>query len=303
MSSRIFINHVIFILAFFSVVQNSQAQEKKVEKQIQLAMRMIGHEVLLNSNDSSSIVKPIERNGDTYIIRFGTAFEFLPNDLINTIDGVIRETIASRSYLVEVKDCESESVVHAYKVGNSPSKDVIPCGQRSYPNGCYFIQFTLLDRGELILNSESDAGQMTSSVSAGGGKWKYVLLFILAFVFVLVWLVFFRKKSMQKNQSNDGIVKIGAYSYDKKNMRLSIADKGIELSGKEAELLEVLHESVNTTVQRDEILKLVWGDEGDYVGRTLDVFISKLRKKLEEDPNVKIANIRGVGYRLMLGTE
>jgi len=45
----------------------------------------------------------------------------------------------------------------------------------------------------------------------------------------------------------------------------------------------------------------VWGDQGDYVGRTLDVFISKLRKKLEADTNVRIVNIRGVGYKLVLG--
>ena len=56
---------------------------------------------------------------------------------------------------------------------------------------------------------------------------------------------------------------------------------------------------VNTTVERDVILNMVWGDEGDYVGRTLDVFISKLRKKLEADSSVKIVNIRGVGYKLV----
>jgi hypothetical protein len=58
--------------------------------------------------------------------------------------------------------------------------------------------------------------------------------------------------------------------------------------------------SVNATVERDDILKSVWGDDGDYVGRTLDVFISKLRKKLEADSNIKIINIRGIGYKLVL---
>ena len=54
-------------------------------------------------------------------------------------------------------------------------------------------------------------------------------------------------------------------------------------------------------MEREKILATVWGDEGDYVGRTLDVFVSKLRKKLEADANVRIVNIRGVGYRLVLG--
>jgi DNA-binding response OmpR family regulator len=72
----------------------------------------------------------------------------------------------------------------------------------------------------------------------------------------------------------------------------------MELTSKEADLLLVLHESANKTVEREMILKRVWGDEGDYVGRTLDVFISKLRKRLEFDPSIKIINTRGVGYKL-----
>ena len=82
--------------------------------------------------------------------------------------------------------------------------------------------------------------------------------------------------------------------------KLILKEERIELSGKESELLMLLAEFMNTTVEREVILNKVWGDEGDYVGRTLDVFISKLRKKLEADPNIKIANIRGIGYKLVL---
>ena len=53
-------------------------------------------------------------------------------------------------------------------------------------------------------------------------------------------------------------------------------------------------------MERDVILNMVWGDEGDYIGRTVDVFISKLRKKLEFDSKVKIVNVRGVGYKLVM---
>ena len=83
-------------------------------------------------------------------------------------------------------------------------------------------------------------------------------------------------------------------------MELTIHDNKIELTSKEADLLQLLSESANDTVERDDILKEVWGDDGDYVGRTLDVFISKLRKKLEADSNVRIVNIRGIGYKLIL---
>jgi DNA-binding response OmpR family regulator len=62
----------------------------------------------------------------------------------------------------------------------------------------------------------------------------------------------------------------------------------------------LLHSSANSTLERECILRAVWGDEGDYVGRTLDVFISKLRKKLDADSSLKIVNVRGVGYKLIL---
>ena len=72
------------------------------------------------------------------------------------------------------------------------------------------------------------------------------------------------------------------------------------IPNKETDLLLLLYKAANTTVERELILNVVWGDEGDYVGRTLDVFISKLRKKLEADSSVKIVTTRGVGYKLVV---
>ena len=83
-------------------------------------------------------------------------------------------------------------------------------------------------------------------------------------------------------------------------MRLAIGSDQIDLSHKEADLLNLLYSSVNKTLGREDIQKIVWGNDSSYIGRTLDVFISKLRKKLSKDPNVKIVNERGVGYRLVL---
>ena len=77
-------------------------------------------------------------------------------------------------------------------------------------------------------------------------------------------------------------------------------NKKTELTGKETALLMLLYTNVNLVVEKDRILKDVWGDEGDYVGRTLDVYISKLRKKLEADPRLKIVNIRGIGYKFIV---
>ena len=83
-------------------------------------------------------------------------------------------------------------------------------------------------------------------------------------------------------------------------MKLFYQNERTELTGKEAELLHLLYRQANSTIDRGIILKEVWGDEGDYVGRTLDVYISKLRKKLEADNRLKIINLRGIGYKLII---
>src|SRR5690606_464662 len=101
-------------------------------------------------------------------------------------------------------------------------------------------------------------------------------------------------------QHNEHIITIGAYQYNKHNMMLSYNDDAVELTGKESDLLLLLHTSINNTIERDVILNTDWGDKVDYIGRTLDVFNSKLRKKIEADPNLKIVNIRGDRDKLIV---
>ncbi|HEX8531743.1 MAG TPA: winged helix-turn-helix domain-containing protein, partial [Cytophagales bacterium] len=114
---------------------------------------------------------------------------------------------------------------------------------------------------------------------------------------------YFRKRSVTTREhvkQNDNLIPLGAYQFDPRNMALRHKDEVVALTGKESDLLLLLHTSANSTLEREFILKTVWGNEADYVGRTLDVFISKLRKKLEADPSLKIVNIRGVGYKLIV---
>ena len=110
-------------------------------------------------------------------------------------------------------------------------------------------------------------------------------------------LLFFRKKKVELDSNK---IKLGDYIYDPKKMVLIRKEKTIELTSKENELLSLLYEFANETVNKETILNKVWGDEGDYVGRTLDVYISKLRKKLENDSSIELKNIRGIGYKLIV---
>ncbi len=92
--------------------------------------------------------------------------------------------------------------------------------------------------------------------------------------------------------------RIGAYHFDVENFVLSHGDWSKTLTKKEAGILKLLCEKKNTVIERELITTLIWGDDGYFVGRSLDVFITKLRKYLSRDGSVNIVNVHGVGFRL-----
>jgi len=262
-----------------------------LKKHHEVSMRMIGHQLLLNWNDSTSRVLPIENNENRYTIRFENDFSFVPEVLVRTINKVMLNTQIATHYIVEVEACNTKSIVYSYEVNESTNLDDIPCLSRALPEDCYNVHINLLSP---VVEAKSNV--LIKSTKSQSDFWVWIS--ICVGLFIVLFLYYVVKKRNSNIQSN--LIQIGGYQFDKRNMELIFDQQRIELTSKEADLLDLLLSSANDTVTREEILQIVWGDEGDYVGRTLDVFISKLRKKLEEDSTIKIANIRGVGYKLIL---
>jgi two-component system, OmpR family, response regulator len=96
----------------------------------------------------------------------------------------------------------------------------------------------------------------------------------------------------------DGIYTLGKYTFDSSNHELRISDKRISLTTKEVELLRVLYRHKNQLITREKTLKTVWGSDNYFIGRSMDVFITKLRKYLKDDPDISIVNVHGTGFRL-----
>lgn len=92
--------------------------------------------------------------------------------------------------------------------------------------------------------------------------------------------------------------KIGSYNFDIKNQMLAHAKGDKKLTKKETRILTFLCEHINDIAPRELILKNIWGNDDYFSGRSMDVFISKLRKYLSEDENIQINNIHGVGFKL-----
>ncbi|HZX60043.1 MAG TPA: response regulator transcription factor [Mucilaginibacter sp.] len=105
------------------------------------------------------------------------------------------------------------------------------------------------------------------------------------------------EKSEEEKQSH---FKVGRYEFDYTNQMISIGDSHQKLSTKEAELLRLLCLRKNEVLTREEALLNIWHDDNYFNGRSMDVFLSKIRKYLRDDTNVEIINVHGRGYKLLI---
>ena len=96
---------------------------------------------------------------------------------------------------------------------------------------------------------------------------------------------------------------IGIYKFDYKLRKIQEGTETVQLSPKEAELLRLLCVHENDLLPRQKALKIIWGDDNYFNGRSMDVFITRLRKYLKKDPNVEIVSLHGKGVRLLVNKE
>ncbi len=271
----------------------SKAQDAYEEKQIKVFLRSLGHQVLLDSGDSTSRVLPIIKEDAHYKIPFESEFPINPDSLVTIVKRVLNKTEITNNFILEVKACDTGDIVYSFEIDHERASDIIACSSRLLPKACYSFLFSILDKK---VSNETTPPATPIDTSSNTGYYVFGgLLALLAMV-----LIYVQWKKRQQAKRNSNLIPLGEYYFDKLNTELIIEQQRIELTSKEAELLLLLYDAANTTVEREVILNMVWGDKGDYVGRTLDVFISKLRKKLEFDSKVKIVNIRGIGYKLVL---
>ena len=104
-----------------------------------------------------------------------------------------------------------------------------------------------------------------------------------------------RSNSLSSGEQN---FSLGAFTFDCHNYTLHHLSGFKTLTQKEAEVLKLLCQNKERVLKREEILKNVWGNDDYFLGRSMDVFISKLRKHLKDDPRVQIVNYHGVGFKL-----
>lgn len=108
-------------------------------------------------------------------------------------------------------------------------------------------------------------------------------------------------RRVRGKKSNDTTLRqIGKFTFDTHKQILTLDDIQEKLTTKEAELLTLLSNRPNELLQRDYALKAIWTDDNYFNARSMDVYITKLRKRLKADPDVEIINVHGKGYKLVI---
>src|SRR5690606_20597790 len=115
---------------------------------------------------------------------------------------------------------------------------------------------------------------------------------------LLLKIEVFLKRSQKKAPADKLIYTVGKYQFNSKNYELTPEADKITLTQRESELLKLFLDNKNIVLKREQILKKLWGDDDYFMGRSLDVFISRLRKILATEEGLAIENLHGIGFRL-----
>ncbi len=273
---------ISIICVAFSLIGNDDFDFARRE----ILLRRVGHDLLLQSGDSTSRVLPVKKiSKNEYQVSFEHAFSFQPGSLVNTTQRWLAKDPLATDYVVNVLNCANDSITYGYAISKNKKDDIVACIGRRQPISCYTIRVTFKPPG--IITAKN--GYLLGGLA---------LFSLVGFIF----LVPVKPRKTLPGSPSIGIFSLGAISFDAETRKLVINGENIDLTKTETRVLRIFALSPNEPIERSRLQKEIWEDEGVIVGRSLDMFISKLRKKLEFDPNVKIVVIRGKGYKLEISS-
>lgn len=285
-------------LALFAVIFVASSFTKRTDrdlraKETNIIIRNIGHQLLLQAGDKTSRVLPVtEIKEGTFQLRFEHKFVLNHDSLLSLSQRLLPETQFPSGYTVTAYDCSHANIIYGFQF-NPDTPDVLACVGRSEPRGCYIIEFSFPD----FYQAPIDYPFVTL---VGGG--------MLIFSFVVLFIGRFGKSSVTTPVQNQTrtilkapapeLTPLGKFQFDVKNQRLLLGSEVITLTDKECRILELLNANFGELIPRDTLMQKIWINEGVITTRSLDMFVSKLRKKLSGDPELSITNVHGKGYKL-----
>ena len=258
--------------------------------QVNLALREITDRLLKQNKDLYSPIPPIRKEGPaSFLILIEGHVNYAK--LKSTIDSVLNRHQIRPDYRVSLLECQSGEITLGFLARAEEATADVPCQAREQNGTCYNVRLTLL-APMIAANPPVSPGP--------NGKMPWLLLGLFL-GFPIIWWQLHKGGTTQTDDSADNKgwqQKTKQTAFHPVNQSLQINQQTLSLTYREAKLLNHFFEQPNLVLERESILQAVWEDEGVIVGRSLDVFVSRLRKKIKEDPDLNIINVHGVGYRL-----
>jgi hypothetical protein len=286
----------IFVILFLSLSMLSfdrligfagNSKNKNFAEKVNLALRRTAHRLLKSSGDSTSQIEPVTIiNESTFIVRLNKNFNY--DNLPQLLEESFKIHQIENNYDVSVLNCKDGEIQLGYNYLDFKKDKDVACGGRKQDKNCYDLKVTFT--GKPIQNTSKSL-------------WLIPLwgLFLGGFIY---W----KRKNLTQNSIPKNVIEtelpdkiiFGNSSLNFSNQLLDSGNIQHNLTYREAKLLKLFVDNANQLLERDFIMKVIWEDEGITVGRSLDVFVSRLRKMLQADANVQIVTSHGVGYKLQV---
>jgi len=270
---------LLFVQSVGSGAAMPDDSRQSAEK-VNLALRRTAHLLLSESGDTTSRIPAVQHPlAGVWSIRLEHFFDY------DRLPALLQESLALHgiggNYDVAVLGCADGMLQLGYNYLDFTKSKETPCSGRSLESGCYDLQVTFL----------------TSKFASGHPMVWLGLIGALLGILMILWR---RTTSRQPDPPPETMkgLRIGNSTFDLSNQTLVAGNVRHHLTYREAKLLQLFASSPNQVLGREFILQSVWEDEGIIVGRSVDVFVSRLRKMLSSDPSLRMVAVHGVGYRL-----
>lgn len=280
---RVYILLALLLTSFLNLI----GQALPPTEQVNLALRKTVHILLEMKGDSSSRISAVEQiNESVWRVRTDEAINY--DSLPGVIGRVFDQYGIEMLYTATLKKCEDETIDLGFHI-NDVKDGNVACLGRAFPEGCHFLEVTFLAENSHVTLAEKEKQPWFAVLSLG---------MLLGFVWVVVKKQPLSRAPQVENDSTSDINYFGQSQLDMSGLSLITPSGKTDLTFREAKLLKLFVDHPNQVLERDLILNAVWADEGLIVGRSLDVFVSRLRKKLASDDQVNLVSVHGLGYKM-----
>lgn len=277
---------VLMLSAMWWPEKPEQVSSQLESTHVNIALRETGDRLLDIAGDKTSNIAPVVHKGaQKWLLQLEHRFNY------DSLPGILRKALLRQGirsdYNVSVLRCKDGELMLGYTASTFELEGEVPCGGREINTDCLNIQVAFLQKEIPQPN-----------------PWKARFLGLSVFLFLAaIGNVFYLRKIHQPAVDDSpleeevNLLRFGQSSLDFSNQKLWVKGQSKDLTFREAKLLHYLVQNANQVLDRERVLEAIWQDEGMLVGRSLDVFVSRLRKLLKEDDSIKINSVHGVGYR------